>query len=574
MTTLSPALLMILTFILSGASISYEIILANTLSELSGNYVFWQGITIGLYILGIGLGTFKSTKNETPLKSLIKIELILTLIGAISVFFLTSLNISFKILEFSTQLTTSSNSITASQNILIFKTIYFLLTQSLTITVGFLTGYELPLLYKMVPKSKEKSFSKILGINYLGTLLGSLSLSLILMPRFDLIEISLVIAIINLLVAIFLILKNKKFLFSFWGFNASLLAMLILFLFLNYQSFNQKYLKLLYHHEYLLRALRLSPSEVFKKIHQLADINRINSPYQYIDFFETTPKRTKKSELVMMMDSHFQFSTYNEGSYHEAFAHIPLFLTKTRPKDILVLGAGDGLLIREILKHPEVENITHIELDPKVIDLFKTDPTLTKINKNALNHPKVKTLIQDAFYFIRNDTKKYDAIYIDFPYPNSVDLSRLYSLEFYQLVAKRLNTHHGFAVLDAPIFKDHEKEIRDQVLLDSSPQEHSTRILTNIHKESNNIILSTISKAGFKQYFPYQINLESFVLISMSNSEFDVHFADNNKEEDLELFKSISKSDLNSLSSQFFPHKIRKKYVNSIFHPKWKTMTL
>ncbi|MCK5923427.1 MAG: hypothetical protein KAG66_21005, partial [Methylococcales bacterium] len=114
-----------------------------------------------------------------------------------------------------------------------------------------------------------------------------------------------------------------------------------------------------------------------------------------------------------------------------------LGLIKER-KDILLLGGGDGLAAREILKYPDVENLTLVDLDPAMSRLARQDKIFLSINKGSLNDPRVRVINQDAYQFIKNSVDLYDAVIIDLPDPKSVSLSLLYSLGFYKMVEKHL----------------------------------------------------------------------------------------------------------------------------------------
>jgi spermidine synthase len=145
------------------------------------------------------------------------------------------------------------------------------------------------------------------------------------------------------------------------------------------------------------------------------------------------------------------------------------------------MGAGDGLLIRELLKYPDIESIVHVDLDRKLVELAQTDPVLVAMNEGALDDPRVRTYFDDAYRYIRNSNDAFDAIYLDFPKPNDYNLSKLYSREFFSFVRQRL-APGGFVVLDTPGLKN-RSPIRE--------------IYTN-----------TIAAAGFKYIRPYISKIE------------------------------------------------------------------
>jgi spermidine synthase len=112
---------------------------------------------------------------------------------------------------------------------------------------------------------------------------------------------------------------------------------------------------------------------------------------------------------------------------------------------VLILGGGDGLAAREVLRHDGVERVTLVDLDPRVTEIFSTHPDLTALNQGALNDPRVTIVAADAWNFIAEDDGLYDVIIADLPDPKTIALSKLYSIEFYNMLAERL-TAHGLVV--------------------------------------------------------------------------------------------------------------------------------
>ncbi|MBW1898773.1 MAG: spermidine synthase, partial [Deltaproteobacteria bacterium] len=132
-----------------------------------------------------------------------------------------------------------------------------------------------------------------------------------------------------------------------------------------------------------------------------------------------------------------QFSTFDEEKYHEPLVH-PAMMLSHNPGTVLVLGGGDGLALREILKHDSLESVTLVDLDPAMTDLAKTHSVLKMINSSSMSHPKVRVLNDDAARFLENDTNRYGAIIIDLPDPDTIDLMHVYSGDFYRMVHRHL----------------------------------------------------------------------------------------------------------------------------------------
>jgi spermidine synthase len=124
--------------------------------------------------------------------------------------------------------------------------------------------------------------------------------------------------------------------------------------------------------------------------------------------------------------------------YHEPMVHTTLGITDSK-KDILVLGGGDGCIVRELLQYETINTITLVDLDSRMIDIGKSHPIFASINKNSLNNTKVTTINADAFTFLEKSTKTYDVILVDLPDPNNVDLNKLYTKEFYTICHNHLS---------------------------------------------------------------------------------------------------------------------------------------
>ncbi|HEY0354560.1 MAG TPA: polyamine aminopropyltransferase, partial [Flavisolibacter sp.] len=155
------------------------------------------------------------------------------------------------------------------------------------------------------------------------------------------------------------------------------------------------------------------------------------SPYQRIVITKN------KRDLRLYLNGNLQFSSADEYRYHEALVHPALSSIET-PRSVLVLGGGDGLAVREILKYPSVQNITLVDLDPSMTKLFTTQEILLRINNSSLLNKKVHIHNQDAFVWLRNNREQFDAIVIDFPDPSNFSIGKLYSTVFYQLLKKAM----------------------------------------------------------------------------------------------------------------------------------------
>jgi len=159
-----------------------------------------------------------------------------------------------------------------------------------------------------------------------------------------------------------------------------------------------------------------------------------------------------KDDLRLFLNSHLQFSSRDEYRYHEALIH-PGLAAVPAPRRVLVLGGGDGLAVREILKYPQVEHITLVDLDPDITKLFSSHPLLTRLNEQSLLSPRLQVINADAFPWVDSNRESFDFIVIDFPDPTNYSLGKLYTVAFYRAVARHLSAQ-GFLVVQStsPMF--------------------------------------------------------------------------------------------------------------------------
>jgi spermidine synthase len=149
---------------------------------------------------------------------------------------------------------------------------------------------------------------------------------------------------------------------------------------------------------------------------------------------------------------------------------------------VLVLGGGDGMAVREVLKYPSVERVTLVELDPHMTQLFSTQPLLRQLNADSLHSPKVTIVNADAFGWLEASPTAFDVIVVDFPDPTNFSIGKLYTASFYRLIDQHLNAG-GYAVVQT-----------------TSPL---------IARKSFWTVATTIEAAGL-QTTPYHVHVPSF----------------------------------------------------------------
>jgi spermidine synthase len=176
-----------------------------------------------------------------------------------------------------------------------------------------------------------------------------------------------------------------------------------------------------------------------------------------IVFARTTPYQrivltAWKDDLRLFLNSNLQFSSRDEYRYHEALVH-PGLAAVAHPRAVLVLGGGDGLAVREVLKYPTVESVTLVDLDPTMTKLFSTNPVLVRLNHGALRDPRVRIVNDDAFVWLDQQPGSFDFAVVDFPDPTSYSLGKLYTTAFYRLLGRHLSAHGAAAIQStSPLF--------------------------------------------------------------------------------------------------------------------------
>lgn len=587
------------TYILATCSIVYELMIAQTISLLSGNTVGKYSLTIGIYLGSMGIGALLCNKifgKKQGWSSLFSIEIILSAIGGLSVIIIYAAHMIF-----------SYFSEYDNAPVVFYLPAFIIIT-----SIGFFTGLELPLLIKIGNSFSEqkKITNRVLGVDYIGSLTGAVLFPLFLLPHFEIVTISFLTALLNLIAALVILFYFpegiKKTIPKLTA--ATLFLMLIAGL-VNVKDIHQYFLKKYYY--YIESSENLST--LIKPMKNFPEVERFTSPYQKIDIVKSPPYEDPYTSLLieayttrykenpnypryyyLFLNGEYQFSTDFEDIYHEFFVHIPIILNNKVPQKVLVLGGGDGLLNRELLKYSKVKSITHVELDEKMIEVAKTHPVLSYINKGSLENPRVKIKIADAYQYIKNTDERFDAIYIDFPSPVDYDLSKLYSREFYHFIKRSLN-ENGFAVIDSP-----GSEMDLTSYYHDKPMEPDS---------DWKIYFNTLKAAGFDTIIPFASNLDFdnpevykiFADAISKNSTIDLAEIESEKEEyilDVQKgFIMIKKGDeeintiykdpeveLYVLNEKRFPlafasidvflqEKIDKKKINSIMRPTFPSIS-
>jgi spermidine synthase len=150
--------------------------------------------------------------------------------------------------------------------------------------------------------------------------------------------------------------------------------------------------------------------------------------------------------FALFLDGRLRVSSRDEHRYHEALVHPAMNGPHAR---VLVLGGGDGLAVREVLRHPDVRRVDVVELDAGVVRLAAEDPALSELNEHVYDDARVHVTTADAFGRLRRaPTAAYDVVIADLPDPGITASTKLYSQEFYGL-ARRVLADDGRLVVHA-----------------------------------------------------------------------------------------------------------------------------
>ncbi len=156
------------------------------------------------------------------------------------------------------------------------------------------------------------------------------------------------------------------------------------------------------------------------------------TPYQRVDLVDTFT-----FGRCLILDGRIQSAEFDEHIYHEALIH-PGMLLHAAPKRILVMGGGEGAVLREICRHPGVEKVVMVDIDREVVELCRE--YLPKWHQNYFADRRVELLHQDARRYLEETEHRFDVIYSDLTEPEEDGPSRmLFTRQFYELVKSRLN---------------------------------------------------------------------------------------------------------------------------------------
>ncbi|KFC62967.1 polyamine aminopropyltransferase [Massilia sp. LC238] len=397
---MTKKILILSVFVVASCGLAYELIAGALSSYLLGDSVLQFSTIIGCYLFAMGVGAHfsKYVRDEDVLSRFIDIELAVGLIGGVSaaVLFMTFTWMG------------------APFRTVLYVTVFL---------IGAMVGMEVPLVMRALNERRTEFaeiVSRVLTFDYLGALAVSLLFPLVLAPHLGLVRTGFLFGMLNVGVAMWTLYVFRHELEHLRG--KAIRASAVLFTLVLGFGFSDRMVEWGEH--------GLFGDDV---------VYSTTTPYQRLVITRW------KDDLRLYINGNLQFSSRDEYRYHEALVH-PAMQSLPWARRVLVLGGGDGLALREVLRYPQVEEVTLVDLDPAMTQAFATRPELVKLNAGALQDKRVKIINADAGIWLQRQAGMYDVAIVDFPDPSSFALGKLYSVPFYGMLRKHVAANGLIAV--------------------------------------------------------------------------------------------------------------------------------
>jgi len=375
--------------IIAACGLIYELVAGALASYLLGDSVTQFSTVIGTYLFAMGVGSWLSRYiTRGVIARFVLIELLVGVIGGFSSLIL--------FLAFA------------------YTDAFRLVLYALVTLIGIFVGLEVPLLMRILKDrfAFKDIVSNVLTFDYIGALFASLLFPLLLVPRLGLVRSAILFGFLNVAVG----------LWSTWLFRDVLPRRRTL-------------------QATAIIALVLLGVGLWKG----QDITSLAEEGMYADPIilakDTRYQRiiltNWKDDLRLYLNGHLQFASRDEYRYHEALVH-PGLSALPVGSNVLVLGGGDGLAVREVLRYPSVRRVTLVDLDEGMTALFRTHPRLSALNRGALSDARVNVINADAFTWLDDNPALFDFVVIDFPDPSNYHVGKLYTSAFYRLVKQHV----------------------------------------------------------------------------------------------------------------------------------------
>ncbi|MFJ9717536.1 polyamine aminopropyltransferase [Streptomyces sp. NPDC101213] len=390
-------LLLLAVFLCAACGLVYELALTALGSYLIGNSVLQTSVVISVMVFAMGLGSLAAKPlRRRAVGAFAVVEGVLALVGGLSVLVLYA---AFAWLQ-----------------------LYTPAMIVITLVVGLLIGAEIPLLMTLLQRIRRQeagsAVADMFAVDYIGALVGGLCFPLLLLPTFGQLRGALVVGAVNAVAGVVVVLfifrrQTRRFVQA--GLLCGVTAVLTVL--------GTAYV--------LADDLEVTARQ---QMYQDPIVHAETTPYQEIVVTRSTAF-TGGADMRLFLNGDLQFSSVDEYRYHESLVHPALSRGRG---DVLILGGGDGLALREVLRYDDVRHVTLVELDPAMTKLARDFAPLRELNGASFADPRVEVVNDDAFNWLRGARQRYDAVVIDFPDPDTAALAKLYSVEFYTLLGQVL----------------------------------------------------------------------------------------------------------------------------------------
>ena len=385
-------LLFLNVIIIATCGLIYELLAGTLSSYVLGDSVTQFSFIIGIYLSAMGVGSWLSKYIDKNIaEKFIDVELAVAVIGGFSapLLFLTFAHVSY------------------------FQIVLY----TMVFLIGVLVGLEIPLLMRILKDELDFKtlVSRVLALDYVGALVASLLFPIFLVPKLGLNRTSLLFGMLNAGVAVWatwLLESRLKKNVNVFRIKGAVIILLLLIAFIKAD-----------------RLTTLAEDALFVD----------NIIYAKSSSYQRIVVTKGKTGYALFLNGNLQFNSFDEYRYHEALVHPAFAAYNGEPKRILVLGGGDGLALREILKYKSVESVQLVDLDPAMTGLSKALPALAELNHHSFDDPRVSVANADAFVWLDNTAiEPFDIAIVDFPDPNNFALGKLYTTRFYNLLKQKL----------------------------------------------------------------------------------------------------------------------------------------
>lgn len=406
-------LLLVSVFVVAACGLVYELVAGTLASYLLGDSVLQFSTIIGTYLFAMGVGSWLSRYMEHQLVAhFLRIELLVGLVGGLMP---AGLFVAHSILP--------------AGDVVPFRALLY----GVVLLIGVLVGLEIPLVMRILKRQFSRQYvlkdlvSEVLTFDYLGALVVALAFPLLFLPTLGVVRTGAFFGLLNAAVAAWALVLFRPQLRAWRAHAVACVGVVV-----------------------VLSATMVGAKPLTTwaedRFYGEGVVLRQSTPYQRIVLTQS------RSHTRLYLNGNLQFSSSDEYRYHEALVH-PAMSAHGAPRRVLVLGGGDGMAVREILRYASVKQVVLVELDPAMTKLFSSEERLLELNGRSLKDPRVQVINTDAFTWLTQPVgskagDSFDVIVVDFPDPTNHAIGKLYSNSFYGLLDSHLSAG-GYAVIQA-----------------------------------------------------------------------------------------------------------------------------